>query len=44
MVARRVNGPIFVTCPYCRAQYGPFTRVMLGRRTCSRCNNTFNLR
>jgi hypothetical protein len=44
MTVRRVNGPIFVTCPYCRAKYGPFQRVMLGMRSCSRCGRSFNLR
>lgn len=36
MITRRVSGPIIVTCPYCRAKYGPFQRVSLGTRTCSK--------
>ena len=44
MTVRRVSGPIYVTCPYCRTKYGPFQRVTLGMRSCSRCGRSFNLR
>lgn len=44
MATRRVSGPIYVTCPYCHAKYGPFSRVSLGVRSCTRCGRSFNLR
>lgn len=44
MATRRVSRAIYVTCPHCRTKYGPYSRVMLGTRSCSRCGRTFNLR
>ena len=43
MVTRRMAGPIYITCPHCGTTYGPYSRLMLGRRQCSKstCKKTF---
>jgi hypothetical protein len=44
MATRRVNGLIYVTCPYCRTKFGPYQRLGLGQRSCGRCGRSFNVR
>ncbi len=44
MVTRRVSRPFTVTCPHCRATYGPFSKLSMGSWQCSNCKKSFEVR
>ncbi len=43
MQTKYVKGWIFMPCPHCRHEHGPFSQVTTGDMQCARCKTWFEL-